>query len=827
MSDISDRCNDLPPRAVGVPDTGQGLFQKFEVRRTDGSSEPGGKHEGCEYFVLDTDHDTYAKVALAAYADACERTHPLLARDLRLRHHLPENEHVVRVPIGINFDAERTVGWVQIHRDALPPTPDWCIAIAYSVTDRTQHPSGRTEITGYRLLGASITSDSDYERVIDREKGRRLTEPTEQVVQALRERAIGIARDIADVFATERNDGDSSAALFRHLADQLLAEPELVKAIAAWHAAALHQVDGAHPQAAQPEAVAWISPAEKVPRGGEVVLCLFRDKGIHTAKFRGTSTTHGSFDAWHGFLTADVTSYRVIGWLPLDTPPTEPACQPTLTVCPRCKNDFRACPMTQAEPAAASDTERLSELMRGLEIPPGANLTPQALYCIGAAIADQAKEAVKPAAVGEPVTVWGYSEQEKSLGHRMRKLTDRTDKCDYCGAMVNDCQNWPGETGGTVYEPCRLKPCNEPAPQAEPAPSANPLEGAPGRKYSPVWKDRDLFYGVDVLTGDHWSIAPEEFRAALAAGATQGNPETQPTPQAEPAAAAQQERDNIIALAESFGAFDPVDARDTADDLRERFTEQLDKLLTTAPVAERPAWDDASATERTHARRLLARHCSLELRATLSAHQEEWWRLNREREASEADILQVLAAGLRARRVEPGRVMSDAQSAAAVDSLRDAELPKAVPGRARDLARKLRDSVEPRSWIADAWTAGMLADFLEQVANAWNRRPAAGMVLSSEKRKRTGLGPVVLEETARWAGGQFGPAGRDGWFFSLDAWEKFTTSLSEDPPLWVMTSPGVSAPESVLHPSCIARGCQQSPTCSSGECAIGPGGTPL
>jgi len=493
MSDISDRRTDLPPRAIGVPDTGQGLFQKFEVRRTDGSSEPGGKHEGCEYFVLDTDHDTHAKVALAAYADACEATHPLLARDLRLRHHLPENEHWVRVPIGINFDAERTVGWVQIHRDALPPTPDWCIAIAYSVTDKTQHPSGRTEITGYRLLGASITSDSDYERVIDREKGRLLTEPTEQVVQALRERAIGIARDVADAFAERRNDGSSTETLFVRLADELLREPELLKTIAAWHAAALHQVDGGQLQAAQP--------------------------------------------------------------------------------------------------------------------------------------------------------------------------------------------------------------------------------------------------------------------------------------------------------------------------------------------AARPTWEDASASERTHARSLLARHCSLELRATLSAHQEEWWRLNREREASEADLLQVLAAGLRARRVEPGRVMSDAQSAAAVDALRDADLPRAVPGRARDLARKLRDNVEPRSWIADAWTAGMLADFLEQVANAWNRRPAAGMVLSQSGKRSSLLGPVVIDATARWAGAIQDTEG--GWDFSSENWQKFVEALSAEPPLELMTSPGVSAPESVLHPSCIVRGCQQSPTCSSGECAIGPGGTPL
>jgi hypothetical protein len=243
-----------------------------------------------------------------------------------------------------------------------------------------------------------------------------------------------------------------------------------------------------------------------------------------------------------------------------------------------------------------------------------------------------------------------------------------------------------------------------------------------------------------------------------------------------------------------------------------------------APQA-RPVWEDASAAERTHARRLLSRHCSLELRATLSAHQEEWWRLNREREASEADILQVLAAGLLASRVEPGRVMSDAQSAAAVDALRDTELPHAVPGRARDLARKLRDNVEPRSWIADAWTAGMLADFLEQVANAWNRRPAAGMVLSQEKRRSTGLGPVVIDATARWAGAHQDVLGT--WEFSEAHWQKFVEALSAEPPLELMTSPGISAPESVLHPSCIARGCQQSPTCSSGECAIGPGGTPL
>jgi len=60
------------------------LYRKFEVRRTDGSDRPGGKHAGCSYFVLDLDHDEHAIAAIAAYAESCEDTRPVLARDLRL-----------------------------------------------------------------------------------------------------------------------------------------------------------------------------------------------------------------------------------------------------------------------------------------------------------------------------------------------------------------------------------------------------------------------------------------------------------------------------------------------------------------------------------------------------------------------------------------------------------------------------------------------------------------------------------------------------------------------------------------------------------------------
>ncbi|WP_059413405.1 hypothetical protein [Cupriavidus basilensis] len=79
----------LPERDTSKPAEQQGLFRKFDVRRMDGSDATGGKHHGCEYFVLDLDHDAYAGAALAAYATACEATHPDLARDLRAKWCVP------------------------------------------------------------------------------------------------------------------------------------------------------------------------------------------------------------------------------------------------------------------------------------------------------------------------------------------------------------------------------------------------------------------------------------------------------------------------------------------------------------------------------------------------------------------------------------------------------------------------------------------------------------------------------------------------------------------------------------------------------------------
>lgn len=65
-----------------INDHAKGLYRKYEIRRTDGSSEPGGKHDMCAYFVLDLRHDTFSVPALRAYAVACAEEFPALAADL-------------------------------------------------------------------------------------------------------------------------------------------------------------------------------------------------------------------------------------------------------------------------------------------------------------------------------------------------------------------------------------------------------------------------------------------------------------------------------------------------------------------------------------------------------------------------------------------------------------------------------------------------------------------------------------------------------------------------------------------------------------------------
>jgi len=95
----------LPERDTSKSAEQQGLFRKFVVRRTDGSDAPGGKHDGCDYFVLDATHDTHAKAALAAYAESVEETHPQLAADMRNRYELAAPQQAEAVPPDVARDA--------------------------------------------------------------------------------------------------------------------------------------------------------------------------------------------------------------------------------------------------------------------------------------------------------------------------------------------------------------------------------------------------------------------------------------------------------------------------------------------------------------------------------------------------------------------------------------------------------------------------------------------------------------------------------------------------------------------------------------------------
>ena len=67
-----------------MSDKEKGLYQKYHVARTDGSSEIGGKHENCAMYVLDLTHDPHARKALKYYVESCAEDYPQLEGDLLL-----------------------------------------------------------------------------------------------------------------------------------------------------------------------------------------------------------------------------------------------------------------------------------------------------------------------------------------------------------------------------------------------------------------------------------------------------------------------------------------------------------------------------------------------------------------------------------------------------------------------------------------------------------------------------------------------------------------------------------------------------------------------
>ena len=77
-----------------------GLYQKFNVTRTDGKDAPGEKHYGDEYFVLNLTTDEHVIPALAAYAESCASEYPKLADELRgkIAGYVLEKSEYITVP---------------------------------------------------------------------------------------------------------------------------------------------------------------------------------------------------------------------------------------------------------------------------------------------------------------------------------------------------------------------------------------------------------------------------------------------------------------------------------------------------------------------------------------------------------------------------------------------------------------------------------------------------------------------------------------------------------------------------------------------------------
>lgn len=76
-----------------------GIYEKYTVTRTDGTDQPGGKHHGDKYFVLELT-DKHAMPAISAYANSCQDEYPALAKDLRgiVNEHYQDKDEFVRVP---------------------------------------------------------------------------------------------------------------------------------------------------------------------------------------------------------------------------------------------------------------------------------------------------------------------------------------------------------------------------------------------------------------------------------------------------------------------------------------------------------------------------------------------------------------------------------------------------------------------------------------------------------------------------------------------------------------------------------------------------------
>lgn len=117
----------LPDRDYDKLAEDQGLFRKFLVYRTDGSDAPGRKHHGCEYFVLDVNHDPHAGAALKAYSESCKTTHPVLSAEMltRYAHLMPPDGEAVKLILEALHDWRKTINYDVCQKRWKDATPEY------------------------------------------------------------------------------------------------------------------------------------------------------------------------------------------------------------------------------------------------------------------------------------------------------------------------------------------------------------------------------------------------------------------------------------------------------------------------------------------------------------------------------------------------------------------------------------------------------------------------------------------------------------------------------------------------------------------------------
>lgn len=124
----------------------------------------------------------------------------------------------------------------------------------------------------------------------------------------------------------------------------------------------------------------------------EKVLAAFEGRPLNTRRMVRDAFLAGSMFQLMQFANRPSKRKRIA------TPPTEPACQPTLTECPRCKNDFRACPMTQEVTDA-----QISEAWKTVD--PNWPVTSLGLRFARAVLSIVATPPAKPAPQAKPAAV--------------------------------------------------------------------------------------------------------------------------------------------------------------------------------------------------------------------------------------------------------------------------------------------------------------------------------------------------------------------------------------------------------------------------------------